>query len=83
MIGPTDLLHPYWGIKSKIIRWLGACGMQGEVKKCLLVFRRGTSEKDDMQDLGVDGRILFFISRNWIELIFFRLRASDRTLRMR
>jgi hypothetical protein len=57
---------------------VGTCGMQGEVKRCLLVFRGGTSENDDMQDLGIDVRILFYIPKNKIELICFRLRASDR-----
>jgi hypothetical protein len=39
--------------------------MQGEVKWCLLVFRGETSEKDDMQDLGVDGRITIFYFQKW------------------
>jgi hypothetical protein len=56
------------GHKIKNNQKVGAYGMQGEDKRCLLVFRGETSEKDGMQDLGVDGRILFFISRNRIDM---------------
>jgi len=47
------------GYKIKNNLMVEACDRQEEVKKCLLVFRRRTSDKDDMQVLGVDVRILF------------------------
>jgi hypothetical protein len=46
-----------WGMKSKIMRWVGHVACMGSRRGTYTVWHRDLSERDHLEDLGIDGKI--------------------------